>query len=341
MTEVVLRVRDPRRRLRAVRLATEIEKRAAPREFHRNGTRVWELALPRPPVDRMEYLLELEYADGRTELVPDPDNPRRAPGAFGERSVLEFEGYAAPGWVEDEDAPPGNVERLELRARGLGAPMQAHVWTSEGTAPEEPLPLLVVHDGPEYAEYSCLLRFLDHFHSFGDLPPLRAALLEPVNRDQHYSASAVYARALAEDVMAALDSFAPTTVRVGMGASLGALAMLHAHRTFPAAFSALFLQSGSYFQPRLDAQEREFVRFRRITRFVSMVTSRRDVPHPIAVTITCGTGEENLANNRALAAALDRQGYEVRLVENRDAHTWVGWRDTFDPHLLRLLQTVA
>jgi enterochelin esterase family protein len=34
------------------------------------------------------------------------------------------------------------------------------------------------------------------------------------------------------------------------------------------------------------------------------------------------------------------QGYDVDLVENRDAHNWTGWRDTFDPHLADLLRGV-
>ena len=46
--------------------------------------------------------------------------------------------------------------------------------------------------------------------------------------------------------------------------------------------------------------------------------------------------EENLANNRVMASALDRQGYPVQMVVNADAHNYVGWRDTFAPHLTSL-----
>ena len=42
-------------------------------------------------------------------------------------------------------------------------------------------------------------------------------------------------------------------------------------------------------------------------------------------------------NNRALAGALARQEWELRFVENRDAHTWTGWRDALQPHLADLL----
>ena len=104
-------------------------------------------------------------------------------------------------------------------------------------------------------------------------------------------------------------------------------------------FAGLFLQSGSYFQPRFDSQESGFARYQRITRFVAQVLRAPDGP-AVPATLTCGVVEENLANNRDMAATLRRQGYEVTFVENRDAHNWIGWRDTLDPHLTTLLQRV-
>ena len=54
--------------------------------------------------------------------------------------------------------------------------------------------------------------------------------------------------------------------------------------------------------------------------------------------MTCGTAEENLANNGALRAALAAQGYDVTLELARDAHNWIAWRDAFEPHLRGFLQ---
>lgn len=45
-----------------------------------------------------------------------------------------------------------------------------------------------------------------------------------------------------------------TSVRIGMGTSLGGLAMLHALCHDQDAFAGLFLQSGSFLRPRFDAQ---------------------------------------------------------------------------------------
>lgn len=333
--DVVLFVPDDQRALARVALRHELtQPRIVPFERRRRG---FELRLPRPPADRVEYLLELEDRNGETELVPDPSNPLRAPGPFGEKSVIEFPGYEPPAWLGDEESEAGDVRELELPGR---LAVTALVWSPVDTDPDQPLPLLLVHDGPEYAEYCSLLRLFDHLTAFGELLPFRAALLPPpLDRNQTYSASARYARALVEDWLPALPPFVGRPA--GMGASLGALAMLHVHWTRPDALGGMFLQSGSYFRRRFDLHESETARFARITRFVSRVVGGRAGIEPIPVTLTCGTAEENLANNRLLAAALRRQGWQAPLVEHPDAHNWVSWRDALHPHLTELLIRTA
>jgi enterochelin esterase family protein len=219
------------------------------------------------------------------------------------------------------------------------------LWSSPGVLPGADAPLLLVHDGPEYARFAALPALLAAAVKGSRLPPLRAALLAPPpERNEHYAASPAYARALAGEVLPALAALAPTPPgrrwRAGMGASLGALALLHAHRAAPAAFGALFLQSGSFFQARLDRQESWLPAFPRVTAFVAELLAGPAPAAPPPVTLTCGTVEENLANNRAVRDALAVQGYPVRLAELRDAHNWTAWRDAFDPHLLDLLATV-
>ncbi|HEY3962467.1 MAG TPA: alpha/beta hydrolase-fold protein, partial [Gaiellaceae bacterium] len=206
--------------------------------------------------------------------------------------------------------------------------------------PAHDAPLLVVHDGPEYAEYSSLTRFLDAMSWEERIPPLRAALIQPVDRNETYSASALYSAALVRELLPAIARRAPHSRRIGMGASLGALAMLHAHRRYPKTFDGLFLQSGSFFRQRFDKVESGFPRYQRITRFVGGVV-RGDAERAVPIALTCGAVEENLTNNRELAAALERQSYPAWLAELRDAHNWSCWRDAFDPHLPALIEAVS
>jgi enterochelin esterase-like enzyme len=324
-------------KLRGVALLHEL-RRPRRLEFGREAG-VWCLSFPRPDADRLEYLLELTYRTGRRTVGPDPDNPFRAPGPFGEKSVIEFPGYHAPEWVGDEDAAQGSQRRLPLESVRLRTTLPALLWSAADTDPTRPLPLLVVHDGLEYADYSSLVRLLDHLVDFGEVPELRAALLPPPgNRSEAYAASARYANALAADLTPAILAQSPTDrPPVLLGASLGALACLHAHFRNPGVFGGLLLQSGSFFRRRFDGYESSFERFARITRFVGHVHGRRGFAPRIPTTLTCGTAEENLDNNRALAGALERRGWDVRTFWNRDAHNWTAWRDALHPHLAELL----
>ena len=94
-----------------------------------------------------------------------------------------------------------------------------------------------------------------------------------------------------------------------MGTSLGALAMLHAYCGYPDSLDALFLQSGSFFVPKLDSQERRFPYFRRITDFTAAVAAGGLPADPVPVVMTCGAIEENLGNNRLMLAAFRSRGY--------------------------------
>jgi enterochelin esterase family protein len=122
-----------------------------------------------------------------------------------------------------------------------------------------------------------------------------------------------------------------------MGASLGALAMLQAQRAWPGTFAGLFLQSGSFFVPRFDRQESAFGRYGRIVRYVRGVLRESVHDDPVPVAMTCGAAEENLHNNRLMAAALSGQGYLASLAETTGGHDWTNWREALDPHLTRLL----
>jgi enterochelin esterase family protein len=338
-TEVTFRYPDPNARLSGVRLAQQVRVPGDRLIFARRGG-IWQLTLPRPPVQRMEYRLELRHRDGGVEEICDPANPLRAPGAFGDKSVLEFAGYRPPAWL---DAPvlAGGETGLLVPSRYLRAEIEVRVWAPADADPGEQLPLLVAHDGPEYAALAGLTTYAAALTESGRLPRHRVALLGPGNRDEWYSANVSYAKALALAVLPAIRRrFEVAGPVVCMGASLGALAALHAQRRHPGLFGGLFLQSGSFFTRPLDPQERTFGRYARITRFVGETRRGTLNAEPVPATLTCGALEENLANNRAMAEVLRGQGYRVGLAELPDVHNYVAWRDAFDPHLTGLLAEV-
>ena len=324
---------DPEHRLTEVLLGQEVVRpRPGPSFAWSSGA--WRLAFARPDANRLEYLIG---ADGK--FAPDPANPLRAPGPFGDKSVIEWPEYVPPAWL-GSIADAGPIEPIELRCRRLVARVHVLLYAT----PEPPgvdAPLLVVHDGPEYAKYAGLTRFLDVLSWEERIPPMRAAFIQPVDRDETYSASALYAGALVRELLPQIAARAPHGKRIGMGASLGGLAMLHAQRRHPKCFDGLFLQSGSFFRRRWDSEESGFGRYQRITRFVGAVLRDTSAERPVPVTLTCGTSEENRPNNHAMASALAAQGYPTEVAEIADGHTWTCWRDAFDPNLPSLIEAVS
>jgi enterochelin esterase-like enzyme len=332
---VSFRLPDPDARLAGVRLATD---RGFPIErdrFARDGDE-WALTIPAPALARFEYAFDVELEDGGHTYLTDDANPLRAPGAFGEKSVVELPGYTAPAWL---DAPraPGRTDGLSVASSALGSEVHVAVWRPDDAPDTEPLPLLVAHDGPELDALARVTDYAAAQIAAGGLPRHRVALVAPGDRDQWYSASALYARTLAKQVLPAIADAVAARRAVGAGVSLGALAMLHAHYRFPDLFAGLFLQSGSFFVPRYDAQEAGFVRYRRVVRNVRAML-REPPARSVPVALTCGALEENVHNNRLMTRALAGHGCPATLDEGRDLHNYTAWRDAFDPHLTALLR---
>jgi len=244
----------------------------------------------------------------------------------------------SPGSAPAPAAGGGSARPLAVRSRPLRATVEVTLWCPDGVRDGVPLPLLAVHDGPEYERQTGLTARAAELIGAGRVPPHRIALLDPGHRDEWYSASALYARALTDELLPAIGRAAAVAgPPAGMGASLGALAMLHAQRRAPDAFSALFLQSASFFMPRFDHMEKGFPRYGRIVRFVRGVLRDEGFDAPVPVTLTCAGGEDNVHNNRRVTAALKLQGYRASLVETPGGHDFGTWGAALDPHLEDLL----
>jgi enterochelin esterase family protein len=296
----------------------------------------WAVRLTDLPVDRLEYLLDV---DG--EMRPDPSNPRITPGPFGDHSWIPLPAYREPVWL---GVQPCAAERATLTVSRTGAGrIDCETWTPADAPGDEPIPLLVSHDGPEMDAYGGLTAYAGAMIASGTLPPFRVALVSAgPRRNKRYAANPAYSRALTNRLLPTLTDALPTLGRpVLIGQSLGALAALHAAWTSPATFGGLFLQSGSFFTAHLDPQESGFEHWRQVTGFVASVhASTQAAPDAPPMTLTCGTAEENHSNNLAMRDHLTVVGVETEWGEVRDGHTWTCWRDTLDPHLTRLLARV-
>ena len=254
MIEIRFQFPDPSRRFAAVRLAHQLRERL-PHELTRHGTS-WQLTTAAPDVARFEYQFELIDSRGRSEWVLDPDNAKTASGPWGDKSVWEEPGYEPPTWLEAEAR--GKAKAVTIPSRILKAELPALVWAHPEAT--ESSPMLVAHDGPEYAEHSSLVSLL------AGLPPLRAALLGPVDRNETILRRRRYARALVDEVLPAL---APGRARshAAGGASLGALASCTPTGA-PGGVRRAVPAVGHVLPAALGPHETSFRPFPRISRFV-------------------------------------------------------------------------
>lgn len=323
----------------AVRLVQEVVHGLPDPELARRRGGGFELRFVPAGVDRFEYRFDLVHADGGHELVCDPHNPLRATGPFGDRSVVEMAGYVPPDWL-DVEAPAGDVRELTVPSGVLGEDQPALLWAPPGSPQGAALPLLLVLDGFELERYSGLTRMLEALTAQRRLPPLRALLLPPTSRTDHYSADPRFTEALWKDLLPAVETEAggrPPAL-VGLGASLGGLALVHAHRHAPdhggAGFDGLFLQSSTFLRRPLDG----FDKAERVTSFVAEAAA--GAGRPVPVEMTSGVVEETFGDNRAMARALQQQGFPARLHALRDAHNWIAWRDGW-AHLPSLFEQLV
>ena len=192
-------------------------------------------------------------------------------------------------------------------------------------------------------EYAALTRFLDA-HELGraESRRSRAALIQPVDRNETYSASALYAAALVRELLPEIAE------RVAARASASGWARASGRSRCCTRTRATRRRSTACSSSRAASSASAGTRSSRASAATSAsrgssgpCCEAREPPARSRSRFTCGTAEENRAEQprggRGPArAGLPRAGSR----EIRDAHTWTCWRDAFDPDLPALIEAV-
>lgn len=293
------------------------------------GTDLWFLEVELPRASRIEYKLEVETDDG-IELIHDPLNPRIARDPFGGNSVLQTDGYETPEWtLRDPESRPGTLDELEIESRAFGDRRRVSVYLPARFRRRRTYPLLVVHDGGDYLQYSSLKTVLDNLIHRLEIPSMIVALTHPVERLVEYPDNPEHALFLTDELVPELDARFPLSAdparRGMMGASFGAVAALAAAWRAPGAWGRLLLQSGSFAFTDVGEHTRAPV----FDPVVEFVNAFRAEPRRVAdrVFVSCGVYESLIYENRSLVPLLQSTGMSVRYVESRDGHNWEAWRD--------------
>jgi enterochelin esterase family protein len=316
--------------VRSVRLHHWIWGLPSSQPFDRiEGTDLWTLELELPRASRIEYKLEVETDDG-AHLIHDPLNPRSAPDPFGGNSVLQTAGYVVPEWARpDPESRTGTLEDIEIESRVFGDTRRVTLYMPARFRRRRTYPLLIVHDGGDYLEYSSLATVLDNLIHRLEIPSMVVALTHPDQRLEEYPDNPDHAAFLNDELVPRLEAELPLAddpARRGlMGASFGAVASLAAAWRSPGRWGRLLLQSGSFAFTDVGEHTRDPV-FDPVVRFVNAF---RAEPRRVAdrVFVSCGVYESLIYENRSLVPLLQSTGMQVRYVEGRDGHNWEAWRD--------------
>ena len=294
-----------------------------------NGTELWVSTIGLPAGSRIEYKFEIE-AGGKRHLIVDPLNDVVAHDPFGANSVCQGAGYERPQWtLHDPEARSGTIETLTVESKAFRESRETSIYLPARFRRNRRYPLLIVHDGYDYARYADLKIVLDNLIHNLEIPQMIVSLTQASDRLKEYAADDRHADFIATDLLPQLAERFPlmndTAARGIMGASFGGVASLHAAWRYPDLFRRLLLQSGSFAFSDLGRHNRAPV-FDPVARFMNAF---RENPGDLAgkIYMSCGIYESLIYENRSLLPRLQAEGIDVRFEEVRDAHNWENWRD--------------
>jgi enterochelin esterase-like enzyme len=282
-----------------------------------------------PPGSRVEYKFEVTRG-GQRALVRDPLNPNQAHDPFGANSVVYGEGYEVPDWTQpDDEARPGELRELAVESAAFGGRRDVSLYLPARFRSTRRYPLIVVHDGADYLNYTGMRTVLDNLIHRLEIPPLVVAFTQSPDRLEEYAADPRHGRFLAEELLPAVGAEVPLldtpAARGLVGASFGAVAALSAAWQHPGVWGRLLLQSGSFVFTDIGVHEGPAL----LEPVVDFVNAFRAEPGRPAerVYLSCGVYEGLIVENRSMLPVLQRAGLQARLEESRDGHNWENWRD--------------
>jgi enterochelin esterase family protein len=290
---------------------------------------IWALQIDLPPGSRMEYKLGVQYF-GRVTLIRDPMNAQVARDPFGANSVVYGDGYRPPDWTtEDPDARRGTLEDRTVGSRAFGGERPVKVYLPARFRQTRRYPLLVVHDGLDYLQFSSLQNVLDNLIHRLEVPPLVAVMTQSPDRLVEYAADERHAEFLVGEVVPAMEEWFPLVkqpaARGVLGASFGAVASLAAAWRHPGFFGKVLLQSGSFVFTEIGQHDFGPV-FDPIVKFMNEFRQAPGKPAE-QVFLSCGVYESLIYYNRSMVPLLQDTGMQVRFREANDGHNWENWRD--------------
>lgn len=293
-------------------------------------TDLWAATTVLPSGSRVEYQLETRRGD-HYETFNDPLNPKVAHSPMGSSSVCAATGYEVPDWVHhDPEARQGEIVEDVLRSKALRREQSVKLYLPARYNTALRYPLLVVHDGDDYLDYTAMKTVLDNLVHRLDVAPLVVAFVPPRDRLKEYPNHAPHARFIARELVPRLAErlslLDDPQGRALMGSSFGGIAALSTAVRYPGEFGSLLLQSASMVFTDIGSDHGGGPAFDPVVKFVNRYRAKPTRPVE-RIFMSCGTYEPLITPNRSMVPVFRTAGMAVNYVEARDGHNWEDWRD--------------
>jgi enterochelin esterase-like enzyme len=277
----------------------------------RGADGVWRLQLDLAPG---QWLYKF-VVDGH--WVHDPATPDHdADGRGGQHSFI----FVGEGPGTPPAAGRGRVETHEVPSAAFGSTDKVNVYLPPGFEVGQALPVLtLLHgggmDADQWWRTGHIERYADHLIASGRIKPL--VIVMPSNNGQRYDGAA--GRFIADELpvwLKARYGLAPARAQSAVaGMSLGGYGAVKLPLAAPQRWGYAYALSGWY-PDELIAEV------------------KRAGKMPVELVLRCGTEDELIAGNRALAAVLGAQGQPPNYREDRGAHSFHYWSQVIEEMLL-------
>jgi enterochelin esterase-like enzyme len=267
----------------------------------------------------LDARLDYKFVVNDKDWIFDAMNPRRLEGGVGANSFFAMPGYVAP--PEFEPGPSlrhGAIQSFSFASRILGNERTAKIYLPWGYGESrERYRTLYVLDGTDYLNLGKINEIVDAMIDSREIPPVIMVMVPSLDRNKEYLGSADFARALATELVPAIDAKfrtkADAASRAVLGSSLGGLISLQLAGQTPQVFANCAGQSSAIFAD---------------TDLEKLVTAPKDAAR---FHLDVGTYETSifkanlLEGNRRLRDSLQTRGYTLEYTEVHEGHSWGSW----------------
>jgi enterochelin esterase family protein len=291
-----------------------------PQKLKRVEKGLWGISFELP----RDAYLEYAFYDPHTETrFPDPLNPDSVYNGLGNENHFFYMPEAAPTplAIQKKGVPRGKVTHHRVETWMLADDGQRDVVLYHPPV-KEPVPLLVIYDGPDYLERGKLHIIVDNLIAEKRIRPIAMALLQngEAHRGVEYACSDATIAwldhvilPLARKRLNLMDiKKHPGTYGV-LGASFGGLMSTYTGLRMPEIFGKVISQSGVF-----EFEGRDFTA-------VDLI--KHGHSRAIKIWMDAGRLEWLLEDNRRMQPILEENGYDVTYHEFSGGHNYTAWRD--------------